>query len=123
MDAYEIAVDTFRVGVPGQALQQAVQAYFEGQGHPTGHSHPGTNVGYTHGLGHGVGLNIHERPSLDHQSTDTLQVGNVITIEPGLYYPERGFGVRIEDTFYVDSSGQLVSLNGFHKELVLPLKG
>ena len=77
---------------------------------------------FGHGLGHGVGLNIHERPSIGHLSKDTLQRGNVISIEPGLYYPERGFGMRIEDLCYVDDSGALVSLTDFHKELVLPLR-
>ena len=56
-------------------------------------------------------------------SKDTLQRGNVISIEPGLYYPEQGFGIRVEDTFYVSENGELISLTDFHKELVLPLKG
>jgi Xaa-Pro aminopeptidase len=104
-------------------LQEQVQDYFESKGHPTTRSNPSTSVGYVHSLGHGVGLNIHERPSIGHLSKDTLQPGNVISIEPGLYYPERGFGVRIEDLCYVDASGALVSLTDFHKELVLPLRG
>jgi Xaa-Pro aminopeptidase len=123
MNAVEVAVDTFRVGVPARALQENVQSYFESLGHPTGRSHPGTNIGYVHGLGHGVGLEIHERPSIGHLSKDNLTIGNVITIEPGLYYPERGFGVRIEDTYYVDETGSLVSLTDFHKEILLPLRG
>ena len=105
-----------------KVLQEAVQDYFESKGHPTTRSNPATSVGYVHSLGHGVGLNIHERPSIGHLSKDTLQPGNVISIEPGLYYPERGFGVRIEDLCYVDASGELVDLTDFHKELVLPLE-
>src|SRR5690606_38243854 len=105
-------------------LQEMVQDYFESKGHPTQRSAPGTPVGYVHGLGHGVGLNIHERPSINHtQKEDRLLHGCVITIEPGLYYPEKGYGMRIEDTFYINENGELLSLSPFHKELILPLKG
>jgi Xaa-Pro aminopeptidase len=123
MDAFDVAVDNFRPNIPARVLQEAVQDYFESKGHPTTRSNPSTNVGYVHSLGHGVGLNIHERPSIGHLSKDTLQPGNVISIEPGLYYPDRGFGVRVEDLCYVDASGELISLTDFHKELVLPLRG
>jgi len=122
-DAFDIAVETFRPGVDAKDLQIAVMEYFESAGHPTVRSHPGTSVGYVHSLGHGVGLNIHERPGIGHLSKDKLQIGNLITIEPGLYYPDQGFGVRIEDTFYVTERGELISLTEFHKELVLPLRG
>ena len=118
-----MAFDSFRVNMPAKAMQMAVQDYLESKGHKTSRSHPGTNEGYVHGLGHGVGLKIHERPSISHLSEDKLVAGNVITIEPGVYYPDRGFGVRIEDMVYIADDGQLVTLTDFHKELVLPLKG
>lgn len=123
MDAFDVAVDNFRVNMPAKALQEAVQDYFESKGHPTTRSHPATSVGYVHSLGHGVGLNIHERPGIGHLSKDNFQPGNVISIEPGLYYPDQGFGVRVEDLCYIDEGGNLVSLTDFHKELVLPLRG
>lgn len=123
MDAFDVAVDSFRLNMPAARLQEAVQDYFESHGHPTGRSHPGTTDGYVHSLGHGIGLNIHERPGIGHLSKDLLGAGSVITIEPGLYYPDRGFGVRIEDSFVIDADGSLVSLTPFHKELVLPLRG
>ncbi len=122
MDAFDVAVDNFRVNMPSKTLQEAVQDYFESKGHATTRSDPSTSVGYVHSLGHGVGLNIHERPSIGHLANDVLESGNVISIEPGLYYPERGFGVRVEDLFYVDANGELVDLTDFHKQLVLPLK-
>jgi len=75
-------------------------------------------------LGHGVGLNIHERPSISHLAKeDVFQKGNFITIEPGLYYPEEGIGMRVEDSFIIDEHGALVSITPFRKDLVLPLRG
>lgn len=59
---------------------------------------------FVHGTGHGVGLDIHEAPSVAATSTDTLAVGQVVTVEPGVYLPGRG-GVRIEDTVAVTATG------------------
>ena len=75
----------------------------------------GENFG--HGLGHGVGVEIHEAPRLSTESSDTLEVGNVITIEPGIYLPGVG-GVRIEDLAVVREHGVEV-LTRFPKELTL----
>ncbi|MCY4009573.1 MAG: M24 family metallopeptidase [Anaerolineaceae bacterium] len=123
-DAFDVAVETFVSGGKAHRLQDAVLDLFESRGHPTGRSHPGTTDGYTHGLGHGVGLRVHEAPGMSHlQKEDILQPGNVITIEPGVYYPDRGYGIRLEDTFYVSEQGELISLSPHPKDLVLPLKG
>jgi len=59
---------------------------------------------FGHGLGHGVGLDIHERPRLSQRSDDDLQTGNVVTVEPGVYVPGR-FGIRIEDLVLVTDDG------------------
>ncbi|MBK9232960.1 MAG: aminopeptidase P family protein [Anaerolineae bacterium] len=59
---------------------------------------------FVHSLGHGVGLAVHEQPSLGPQSQDVLQVGNVVTVEPGIYLPGWG-GVRIEDLFFIRADG------------------
>jgi Xaa-Pro aminopeptidase len=125
MEAFQVAVNTYaEPGQPTHTMQDAVLDYYESKGHPTVRSKPGATEGYVHSLGHGVGLNIHERPSISHlQKKDIFQKGNFITIEPGLYYPDRGFGVRVEDSFIIDDSGALVSITPFHKGLVLPLKG
>lgn len=122
--AFQIALDAWaEPGQPACELQEAVLDFFEDAGHPTARSEPGTSVGYVHSLGHGLGLAIHERPSLSHLGDDRLQVGNVISIEPGLYYPERGLGLRLEDTVTIDEGGALVTLTDFHKEPLLPLQG
>jgi Xaa-Pro aminopeptidase len=55
---------------------------------------------FVHGLGHGVGIEVHEPPALNQKSKDTLAVGNVLTIEPGIYIVGFG-GIRIEDTVLV----------------------
>ena len=72
---------------------------------------------FTHSLGHGLGLRIHERPRVSRLSTDKLQVGSVITIEPGIYVSDR-YGVRIEDDIVLTSSGCTV-LTTAPKELLI----
>ncbi len=123
--AFDISLEAYaEPGQPACELQDAVLDYFESEGHPTTRSDPNALKGYVHSLGHGVGLEIHERPSMHHLVRgDLLQIGNVLTIEPGLYYPDEGYGVRIEDTIYIDPQGQLETLTDFPKTLVLPLHG
>jgi Xaa-Pro aminopeptidase len=72
---------------------------------------------FEHGTGHGVGLDIHERPSVGPGSTAILEVGTVVTVEPGVYLPGTG-GVRIEDTLVVTEDGRR-SLTRFPKEVVV----
>jgi Xaa-Pro aminopeptidase len=69
-----------------------------------------------HGLGHGLGLDVHESPRLSSESTDTLVAGNVVTVEPGIYLDGR-FGVRIEDDVVVTDDG-IENLTGFRKDLI-----
>ena len=72
---------------------------------------------YGHGMGHGVGLQIHEAPTLRPESTDVLEAGNVVSVEPGIYLPEEGAGVRIEDLVLVTPDGA-ERLTRFTKELL-----
>ena len=71
--------------------------------------------GFFHGTGHGLGLEIHEAPRVNSTSTDILKPGQVVTVEPGLYYPELG-GVRLEDVALVTKNGAR-NLTRFEKVL------
>ncbi|MGE2689882.1 aminopeptidase P family protein [Mycolicibacterium pulveris] len=73
---------------------------------------------FGHGLGHGVGLQIHEAPGIGAASAGTLLAGSAVTVEPGVYLPDRG-GVRIEDTLVVGESGTPDLLTRFPKELAI----
>lgn len=96
---------------------------FASLGHETIMTEPNSTDGYVHGLGHGVGLDIHERPYHGNNATpdDALSPGVVVTLEPGLYYPERGMGVRLEDTLVVNQSGSIQPLVEYPYDLVLPM--
>lgn len=98
--------------------------FFEQHSHKTPLNHPGTQEGYVHGLGHGLGLDIHEEPRLSHAAgNDTLlQPGHVFSVEPGLYYQERGYGVRIEDTVALTETGESIKSTNYPYDLVLPMR-
>ncbi|HHY57212.1 MAG TPA: aminopeptidase P family protein [Chloroflexi bacterium] len=112
-----------RVGLPCRDLQQMTLDYFEAKGHPTARTHPGGHDGYVHSLGHGVGLDVHEGPSLSIAAGNytLLAPGHVVSIEPGLYYPERGYGVRVEDTIAFQTDGSMLNLTQFPYDLVVPM--
>jgi Xaa-Pro aminopeptidase len=103
--------------------QERTCELFEELGHPTIKGNPQTQEGYVHSLGHGVGLYIHEYPRFSSNvKEDRLAPGTVVTVEPGLYYPEKGMGVRLEDTVWVRPDGKMEILAGYPLDLVLPLK-
>ena len=81
--------------------------------------------GYVHSLGHGVGLAVQERPfsGYSDHNVEPLTPGAVVTVEPGLYYPEQGFGVRIEDTIWIRPDGTAEVLAEFPRDLVLKVQG
>jgi Xaa-Pro aminopeptidase len=97
VDAHDLAVSRARAGAKGAGIHQAVIDTFAERGYGSG------TRGFVHNLGHGIGLEVHEAPSLG-PSGGVLSPGNVITIEPGLYYPDAG-GVRLEDVGAVTSRG------------------
>jgi len=89
-------------GVDGMQIHKAITAHFGKRGYPTKMVR-GKQTGFFHGTGHGVGMDIHESPRISTKS-DVLQTGQVVTVEPGLYYPGLG-GVRIEDMVVVRDNG------------------
>ncbi len=114
-EAQEVVFAGLRHGADGRALHREVQKFFKGLGYGTG-PRGGKMEGFFHGTGHGVGLDIHEAPSLGRRGT-RMEAGAVVTVEPGLYY--RGVGsVRLEDMALVTRAG-CRNLTRFPKELEL----
>lgn len=105
--ALEEAVLRAAPGVRGWDVQEAVCARLGAAGYPTMISEPGTTRGYVHNLGHGVGFELHEYPSFKKATgaEGVLREGDVFTLEPGLYDPEAGWGVRLEDLLYLGPEG------------------
>lgn len=108
-EAQATSLDMLRAGVTGEEAMFAACDVVERAGYRTvrevyeGRS-KNVSSGFNHGLGHGVGLTIGERPNLSFLSKDPLRAGGVVTVEPGVYIPKYG-GVRIEDTVKITQSG------------------
>jgi Xaa-Pro aminopeptidase len=108
LDAQLAGVGAVRPGATGREVDSAARDLIEAAGY-------GSEFG--HGLGHGVGLEVHENPRLSQRSDDVLAAGNAVTVEPGIYLPER-FGVRIEDLVIVGEDGCEI-LSSIGKELTV----
>jgi Xaa-Pro aminopeptidase len=129
--AYDQVMEVFRkvneeleAGAPTKVYQDMTCQYFESKGHKTIASTYPLEEGYIHSLGHGLGLEVHEDfgfPAFQDRG-DRLVSGAVFSIEPGLYYPEKGYGVRIEDTVYCTPDGQFESLSPFSYDLLIPVE-
>ncbi len=112
-----------QAGEETRSYQRMACAFYETRGHPTIGSDPATLEGYVHGLGHGVGLDIHEAPSFFDYAGNTARLtpGHVFTLEPGLYYPDQGMGCRIEDTLWLNERGEVCNLTDYPYDLVVPM--
>ena len=123
-EIYNQILDNFDLNAPFRDYQRMTCEYFESKGHKTLLNTKAPLDGYVHSLGHGVGLNIHERPfsGLQVGEDHRLSPGVVITSEPGLYYPDKDLGVRLEDTYWVRPDGKLELLAEYPYDFVLPMK-
>lgn len=110
-DGQKLALRKMKPGVDGLGLHQEIKRLFTERGFPT-EVRDGRQVGFFHGTGHGLGLEIHDFPRF--QKT-VFKPGQVLTVEPGLYYPGLG-GVRIEDVVAVTATG-IRMLSRFEKRL------
>jgi Xaa-Pro aminopeptidase len=108
LEAQLAGVAAVKAGEGGREVDAVAREVIDAGGH-------GEHFG--HGLGHGVGLDIHESPRLSQRSEDELRAGNVVTVEPGVYLPGR-FGIRIEDLVVVTEDGCEI-LTAVAKELIV----
>ncbi len=116
-DAQTAAIKKIKAGITGSELHNIVCDILEERGYKTARGKSGEfTEGFIHSTGHGVGLDIHEGPSLSENGKE-LKAGAVVTVEPGLYYKKIG-GVRLEDVVVVTRSG-CKNLTMFEKNLVL----
>jgi Xaa-Pro aminopeptidase len=121
---YDMVAENLDLNAPYKDYQKLVCEEFEKNGHKTPLNTPAPTEGYVHSLGHGVGLNVHERPWSGLSATDDniLRPGVVITSEPGLYYPDKDMGVRIEDTLWVRPDGTMEILAEYPYDFVLNME-
>ncbi len=118
LEAMDAAFDVLGPGVTGAAVHDAVCDVYEAAGYDTFRSNPEAETGFIHSTGHGVGLDVHEAPSLSPRG-DELEPGHVVTVEPGLYDPAHG-GMRVEDIAVVTEDGH-ENLTDYHTDLEIPL--
>ncbi len=121
---FDMLMSSLKRGERTRVYQDMACAEFAKRGHKTIDQHWPLEEGFCHGLGHGIGLEVHEPLAFSSfvDRGDTLEPGSVFTIEPGLYYPDRRIGVRIEDTVAVMPDGSIRSLTPAPYDLVIPVQ-
>ena len=123
-EVYRLVLESMDLNTPFKQYQRMTCEFFEARGHRSQLNTSAPQDGYVHSLGHGVGINIHERPfsSLLTGDDHRLVPGAVIAVEPGLYYPDKGMGFRLEDTYWVRPDGKMEILAEYPYDFVLPMK-
>ncbi len=116
--ARELGKTLVSVGANPAEIHAAAARELEFAGFRTGNNGE-TDFGFFHGLGHGVGLDIHEAPRLSPRNCNALRGGEIVTVEPGLYYPDWG-GIRLEDLVYVNPDGPALCLTELEDFLEIP---
>ncbi|MEE2776420.1 MAG: M24 family metallopeptidase [Acidobacteriota bacterium] len=107
-EALDLAYARTVAGTRGWDVQRAVCRHFEDLGYPTVLTDESTTRGYVHGLAHGVGYEVHEYPEFRRESSPEagrIEEGDLVTLEPGLYDPEAGWAVRLEDMVRIGPDG------------------
>ncbi len=125
LEAHALAERSFNLRDFTWAYNEAVCDLFEARGYTTLRQDPRATRGYVHSLGHGFGLAVHEAPSISLKGwrpDEVFQPGTVFCSEPGLYDPEAGWGVRVEDDYWFDEQGVLHRLTRYPHDLVIPLR-
>lgn len=97
LEAQRAAMDAFREGLAGRDLHNAALNVF---------AREGLGEYFTHGVGHNIGVDLHERPWCGPDSEDVIEAGHAMTIEPGIYF-ENKYGIRVEDTLYLSGHGTI----------------
>ena len=124
LDVHHQIMQELKPYTPFKQYQTLTCELFEQMGHTTIRQQYNLQEGYVHSIGHGLGLDVHENPfsGISASPDDILTPGVVFSIEPGLYYPSRNIGIRIEDTVYLNPQGKFETLADYPYDLVLPLK-
>ena len=110
--AHEAGAAGLKAGASGGAMHEASAAVFAAEG---------VEEFFTHSLGHSFGLEVHEAPVLSHRRDDRLEAGDVVTVEPGLYF-EGSRGMRLEDDYLVTADGAERLTAGLAQELFVVSK-